>query len=344
MKNIIKLIILCLALPFAFTACENQNEPTPKEMQHPFVKTEEYLANLRAYKRTDHQVAFGWFGLWTAEGSAMSTRLDNVPDSMDIISIWGDWHNLSPAQITDKEYVQQVKGTRVIFTTFAHELPNEFLVENEEGELVATDEGIRIYAKALVDSVNKYNYDGLDFDYEPGWGGKGHFIDPDNLGSTSLTTAGRYNMEVLIREISKYLGPKSGTGKLFVIDGVPYAVAIGLAELFDYGIVQSYNCRGDDNGNDSAQDRFNYADANGWKPEQYIFTENFESYASTGGNPNYMDRQGQVWPSLIGLARFHPIQGKKGGVGTYHMENEYVLSPDYKYMRQAIQIMNPANQ
>lgn len=340
MKNVIKLIILCLALPFAFTACENQNEPTPKELQHPFVKTEEYLANLRAYKKTDHQVAFGWFGLWTAEGSAMSTRLNNVPDSMDIISIWGDWHNLSPAQIADKEYVQQVKGTKVIFTTFAHELPKEFLVEDEDGDLVATDEGILVYAKALVDSVNKYNYDGLDFDYEPGWGGKGHFIDPDNLESTSLSTAGRHNMEVLVREISKYLGPKSGTGKLFVIDGVPGALNMGLAELFDYGIVQSYNSSGDGD----LQGRFNDAYAVGWKPEQYIFTENFESYASTGGNPDYRDNYGNTWPSLIGMARFHPTQGKKGGAGTYHMENEYVLSPDYKYMRQAIQIMNPANQ
>lgn len=329
-----------MVLPFVFAACEDQNEPTPKEMQHPFVKTEEYLANLRAYKRTDHQVAFGWFGLWTAEGAAMSTRLDNVPDSMDIISIWGDWHNLSPAQVADKDYVQQVKGTKVIFTTFAHELPQEFFVDNGEGEMVVTDEGIQTYAKALIDSVNKYNYDGIDLDYEPGWGGKGQFIDPDNLGSTSITAKGKYNMEVFVRELGKYVGPKSETGRLFAIDGVPGALNKGLAELFDYGIVQSYDSTGDDD----LQGRFDDAYAVGWKPEQYIFTENFESYASTGGNPNYRDKADNIWPSLIGMARFHPTQGKKGGAGTYHMENEYVLSPDYKYMRQAIQIMNPANQ
>ena len=33
------------------------------------------------------------------------------------------------------------------------------------------------------------------------------------------------------------------------------------------------------------QGRFDDADANGWKPEQYIFTENFESLWSTGGFP-----------------------------------------------------------
>ena len=50
-------------------------------------------------------------------------------------------------------------------------------------------------------------------------------------------------------------------------------------------------------------------------------------------------------PSLLGMARWQPADGsgKKGGVGTYHMEYEYALDPEYKYMRQAIQIMNPAN-
>lgn len=340
MKNIIKLIILCLALPFVFAACDDQNEPTPKEMQHPFVKTEEYLANLRAYRKTDHQIAFGWFGLWSAAGAAMSTRLDNVPDSMDIISIWGDWHNLSPAQVSDKEYVQNVKGMKIIFTIFAHDMPEEFYVDNGEGELVMTEAGIQNYAKALNDSINKYDYDGIDLDYEPGYGGMGPFVNPDNLSSTSITAAGKANMEIFVRALAQYAGPKSGTGKLFVIDGVPYALNPGLAELFDYGIVQSYNSNGDSD----LQSRFNSAYAVGWKPEQYIFTENFESYASTGGNPNYLDREGNNYPSLIGMARFHPTQGKKGGVGTYHMENEYVLTPDYKYMRQAIQIMNPANQ
>lgn len=47
--------------------------------------------------------------------------------------------------------------------------------------------------------------------------------------------------------------------------------------------------------------------------------------------------------SLQGMARFNPEQGRKGGCGTYHMEYEYAHNPEYKYLRQAIQIMNPAN-
>jgi hypothetical protein len=45
-------------------------------------------------------------------------------------------------------------------------------------------------------------------------------------------------------------------------------------------------------------------------------------------------------PSLLGMAYWNPDEGRKGGTGTFHMEYEFAT--DYKYLRQAIQIMNPA--
>jgi len=46
-----------------------------------------------------------------------------------------------------------------------------------------------------------------------------------------------------------------------------------------------------------------------------------------------------------GMARFLPMyEGKlatrKGGCGTYHMENDYRSNPNYKWTREAIRIMN----
>lgn len=130
--------------------------------------SEEYWENLRAYKaRNDHEVFFGWFGGWTANSADMINFLSSVPDSVDIISIWGDYKNLSPAQIEDLRYVQDVKGTRVTYTIFAHKIPDEFMSgENHE---IATSEGIEEYAKALVDTMYKYGYQGIDLDYEPGY-------------------------------------------------------------------------------------------------------------------------------------------------------------------------------
>ena len=53
------------------------------------------------------------------------------------------------------------------------------------------------------------------------------------------------NMEIFVRKLSEKLGPASGTGKLLTIDGVPFHLNEGLAQLFDYGIVQAYNSYGD---------------------------------------------------------------------------------------------------
>lgn len=310
------MMFLCLFV--CFVACDT--EPEALQIQKPFVGSEQYYANLRAYKSSKHQVAFGWFGRWKAEGALTSSYLTSVPDSVDIVSIWGAWAALSDAKKTDMKYVQEVKGTKVLFTIFAHEIPSFY---------EKTKEGIESYANALCDSVYKYNYDGLDLDYEPGYGGQGTLV--SGIGHMD-------NMEIFVRKLSERLGPASNSGKKLVIDGVPYHLNEGLAILFDYGIVQAYYSPS----YTDLQNRFNSAFANGWKPEQYIFTEDFEKLSESGGVPNYQSADGKRMPSLLGMAHFNPEQGEKGGAGTYHMENEYNNDIEYKFLRQAIQIMNPA--
>ena len=90
------------------------------------------------------------------------------------------------------------------------------------------------------------------------------------------------------------------------------------------------------------QTRFAAAKKHGLTPERLIVTENFESYWKNGG-VTYTDEEGNKMPSLLGMAGWHPEEGRKGGCGAYHMEYEYAHDPEYKFMRQAIQIMNPAN-
>lgn len=116
MKKFILYILAVLAGSSLFIACEEQNEMEARVVQTVPEKPEAYYENLRAYRNTDHYIAFGWFGNWSAAGPAMSTRLANVPDSMDIISIWGDYNKITPEMKADMEYVRRVKGMKVIFT------------------------------------------------------------------------------------------------------------------------------------------------------------------------------------------------------------------------------------
>lgn len=340
MKKLIKYTVYMLLLAMAATSCEKQNMPEPINIQHPdeqspIVRDDAFYARLRAYKKTKHKVAFGWYGTWTAMGPSYQTRLTNTPDSMDIISIWSQWYSLTPEQMADKAYIQTVKGTKVTYTIFAHAVPETFLVDGQ-----VTPEGLAIYAKAYAkDSMDKYQYDGIDLDYEPEWGGVGPLVDGVRVRNKPIETrVYNENMKIFLQELSKWVGPASGTGRLLLIDGVPYAVHPELAPLFDYGIVQAYASRS----YTDLQTRFTDAYVGNWKPEQYIFSENFESYWKTGGVSHTLRGGGSV-PSLLGMALFNPVQGEGAGFGAYHMEYEYAHSDmPYKYMRQSIQLVNPA--
>ena len=208
------------------------------EIIKPEVKSEQYYADLRAYKqRTDHEVFFGWFGGWNTKSPNMRGSLKSVPDSVDIISIWSGTYDRE-----DMEYVQNVKGTRVTFTIFAHKIPQNFL-EGENHDQV-TREAIERYAMALIDTMNTYGYQGIDLDYEPGYQDPagGPFTGP-LVGPTNVYPNYRDNMEIFVKKLGEFIGPKSGTDKLLIIDGVPYDVKPELAEYFNYGVVQAYNSR-----------------------------------------------------------------------------------------------------
>ena len=317
----------------ALTSCNTSIEAL--EIIKPEEKSEQYYADLRAYKqRTDHEVFFGWFGGWNTKSPNMIGSLKSVPDSVDIISIWSGTYDRE-----DIEYVQRVKGTRVTFTIFSHKIPKQFL-EGENHDQV-TREAIERYAVSLVDTMKAYGYQGIDLDYEPGYQDPagGPFTGP-LVGPLNVYPNYRDNMEIFVKKLGEFIGPKSGTSNLLIIDGVPFDVKPELAEYFNYGVVQAYNSPS----YADLQRRFNDAAARGWKPEQYIFAETFEGgKAATGGVPHTLQDGMQV-PSLLGMALFLPeYQGKKatrkGGCGTYHMENDYDNWPNYKFTRRAIEIM-----
>ncbi len=317
----------------ALTSCNTSIEAL--EIIKPEEKSEQYYADLRAYKqRTDHEVFFGWFGGWNTKSPNMIGSLKSVPDSVDIISIWSGTYDRE-----DIEYVQRVKGTRVTFTIFAHKIPAQFL-EGENHDQV-TREAIERYAVSLVDTMKAYGYQGIDLDYEPGYQDPagGPFTGP-LVGPLNVYPNYRDNMEIFVKKLGEFIGPKSGTSNLLIIDGVPFDVKPELAEYFNYGVVQAYNSPS----YADLQRRFNDAAARGWKPEQYIFAETFEGGRAATGGVTHMLQDGKQVPSLLGMALFLPeYQGKKatrkGGCGTYHMENDYDNWPNYKFTRRAIEIM-----
>lgn len=371
-KKILNIAIVAL-FAGAMLGCSKWTEVEPRDYYKPH--GEEYYKNLRAYKNSDHPITFGWFGNWTGKGASLQGSLMGLPDSVDFVSMWGNWHSLTEEKWADKREVKRLKGTRVTMCfivancgdqTTPAEVRNTLTVDGvkyateseavkafwgwKDGDQESIDAAIAKYAKSIIDTIDKYEWDGFDYDYEANYGAPGNIAGP-YLGDSGNpeTNRQRTNFLTFVKELGKHLGPKSGTGRLLVIDGEPQNMHPDARDYFDYYIIQAYYSTGYSDLDKRYNKLLQGLEAAG-DPElekmvakKLVYCEDFEKagYAVNGGN-DYTTRDGRTVPSLIGMAAWQPLSGyQKGGIGTYHMEYDYPNNPEYKWLRQATGIMNP---
>lgn len=357
MKNFIyHTLFLALAVGTLLTSCSEMTEIESKPYDHigglntlHNEQSEKYYADLRAYKQSalnyGRPVAFGWFSGWSPKGTFRRGYLTSMPDSMDFVSMWSGTPSrfeLTPEQKADKEFVQKVKGTKLLEVQLLSYIgkgktPNHIyddLMKQAEAEGWAKDEkrlekakqpirwkywgydgvpgseahtnAIKKFARAIYDSLVVNEWDGYDIDWEIGSG----VFDMD--GSFERNE----DLILLIKELSQWMGPKSDPEnkghKLLCIDGSVSGVCTELQDYVDYFIIQSYS-------------RVANLKWYACKPEKLILTENFEAHFGSGGQ-------------LLRQAAYMPENGFKGGVGAYRFDQDYTNAPNYKWMRQAIQI------
>ena len=353
LKNIFYISLLSLAL---FTSCADWTEPVAKQYEHiggnntlNNQQSKEYYEALRAYKQQafgyKRPVAFGWFSNWSPAGTYRRGYLSSMPDSMDIVSMWSgapSRSTITPEQKADKEFVQKVKGTKLLEVTLLSYIgkgrtPNSVYTEVEEraakegwandatklaqekikarwkfwgfnGQVGSDNHKAALskFAKALCDSLVANDWDGYDIDWEIGSG----VFDMDGTLSTDA------DLVYLIKEMNKYIGPKSDPEnkghKLICVDGHYHSLLQSLDGYVDYWIEQAYG-------------RNPNLDYYGDVAKKIIITENFESSFAKGGR-------------LLQQAANMPKNSYKGGVGAYRFDNDYDNTPNYKWMRQAINI------
>ena len=232
-------------------------------------ESEAYYANLRAYKATawnyNRPVAFGWYSNWAPAGAYRRGYLSAMPDSMDFVSMWSGApgrYEITPEQKADKEFVQKVKGTKLLQVSLLSYLgkgatPNSVYLEVEkqaeeegwsaqletakkqarwkywgfEGQFESENHYACLakFAKALCDSLYANEWDGYDVDWEIGSG----VFDMDG------TLSQNKHLIHLVKEMNNYIGPKSdpeGKGhKMICIDGNIYGLPMyGFNEFVYY--------------------------------------------------------------------------------------------------------------
>ena len=321
------------------------------DIQQPFTYDEQYYANLRAYKKTDHTLAFGWYAAYAPiEGStgykdpaSWGERLIGLPDSMDIVSLWmgipsndPNDDGYAPVAYKDLWEVKEKKGIRFVVPTITRMDHVITLKDGSEYDLAAnhSDEGIAVYAQYLVDQVMDANLDGVDLDYEPA----GDWLQGDNFVK-------------LVQHIGQYFGPRSSNpGKLLIIDFYSQSPPVATGEYADYFIRQAYSQgTGGVQTANNLQNYYNVVQA-AVPPGKFIVTENFGDFSENGGTPfteangNTLSTDGSTMYSLEGMARWNPVQGKKAGFGAFYFDRDYYSKTGIPYynMRRCIQIANPA--
>lgn len=361
MKNLLYTIFAVMGA-LMFVQCSDWTEMEPKFTEPVNINGDDYYKALREYKKTKHPITFGWYSEWTGTGTNMNNQLRGIPDSMDIISLWGGAFNLTEAQKSDLKEVREKKGTRVLYCQHITNMGRSHTPESVEKDHIVNgvqynsyeeamaaywgwygnngdtspegiEKAIRKYARVIIDSINKYAYDGFDIDYEPNWGYAG------NVSSYSD------RMHILLDELSKEFGPKSGTGRILMVDGEPQTLKTESGPLLDYYVIQAYYCGGDsdlDSRFNKLLNKFGSVEKEEIILGKTVWCEDFEKHKGDGG-PQFTTRDGVVTYSLKGMSMYYRpgVDARIGGVGAYRFNLCRPVN-DYFFMREVIQVMNPA--
>ncbi len=330
----IKYIFAALVMAGLTAACDTDVEN--KVIQNPKTYSEQYYKNLRDYKKSDHEISFMWFAQWSAQNS-MAVRFNGLPDSLDIVSIWGG--GIPPKENTqlweDLRFTQKTKGTKMLYVAItrlgaeddSHDFKkvlNEALAmpQGEERE-AKIHQAIEMYALYYVDQVFENDLDGFDADYEP----EGDMLDGayfvhfmNTLGLYMGPNPDQTKEERLALIRARYGNEHNDTEKLLCVDG---SSNTGVEPYVNYYLIQNYS---------GSTPR----EMSGWPAEKCVWCVNWGDNWNTSGDQLYTQ------------ARWEPAKGRKGGFGAFYGQRDYFIhkynpEPWYRF-RQCIQIQNPAIQ
>lgn len=302
----------------------------------------DYFAKLREYRDTPHVKGFGWFGNWTGRGSNAQNYLKMLPDSVDFVSLWGTRGNLSEEQKKDLHFFQNVKGGKALLCWIVQDLgdqmtppgldPKQYWIQEKGGGDFM--EGVKAYANAICDTIEKYNLDGFDIDYEPGYGHRGSMADSKTIDENS----GNTQMFLFIKTLSERLRP---AGRMLVMDGQPEKLSYEASKYIDHYIYQAYW----ESSTGAVIRKISQTHLDEWE-RKTIITVEFEQGWRTGGIKSYTSIRPEInayqeGRQIFDYATLDLPGGKRiGGIGTFHMEYDYANNPPYKWLREALYLGN----
>ncbi|HVI43936.1 MAG TPA: hypothetical protein VM802_03685 [Chitinophaga sp.] len=176
--------------------------------------------SLIAYKNRPHQLMMGYYRTWgdrVTDPVNYKTRMTDLPDSMDIVSVFTDY---TPA---GNPYWDTLK---LVYIPYLHQRGTKVIVTGGYFAGASTNPtGLANWVAGVMNNINTYNYDGYDIDIE------------STASGTTLK-----DQIACFKALSAYLGPKSGTGKLLIYDTNQNGNALmaGIKDMVNYVFQQAY--------------------------------------------------------------------------------------------------------
>lgn len=335
MKNKLKSIYLvasCFVAASCLNACDDWTEvesvtintPGPDELNpEQYAK---YLQNLVEYKNSDHKVVYAWFDNSNKKPFSRGQHISEAPDSLDVISMMHP-EELAEFELEDMKTVR-AKGTKVVYTISFDQIQKDYIEKGKEGVEVGE---FSAYLNAELTRLIGYSdaFDGIIAAYR----GK----NPIYMSAEQKAEAKQYQ-DLFFNALTSW--KSSASDKFLTFQGFP-------ENLIEQPLLS--DCKhiilATDNVADDAQlsvtARLAMA-ASGVPADRFVVAVSTVSLDTS-------DKQTGFYGSSRALSEaaywtMEPSEEyTRAGVAVYNVQNDYYNAGNaYQYVREAINIMNPA--
>ena len=322
-----------------------------------------YYENLRAWKKdifdergiAKRSISYIFF----ADYGSMAFRFADIPDSVDVINLWGGVPKKGSLDYQEMKSCQEVKGMRVVGCRITRLLENNSWVmearvpsfmkayeaykydnmgkvlqgkmTEQELESAARDAGSQACAQdaaahKTVDENGNYP-EWVIYAAQPlldeieRFGLDGYDLDYEPMGSGEPFSDGTC-FNTFVNYLAQFIGPKSANPeKLLIIDRNSGAGSSALAPLCNFWIYQKYGSTGGASPASQGDFGSNLDPDAGWVPAQIIVTENVgDTYSEACNN---LEQMANFQPSTCGQK-----YGHKGGFASFHGQRDWRLEAE----------------
>ena len=324
---------------------------------------ETYYQNLREWKKAafdeDGIAARSISYIFFADYGSMAFRFADIPDSVDVINLWGGVPKFGSLDYQEMKACQEVKGMKLVGCRITRLLENNSWVmeaevpsfmkayekykydnmgrvisgkmTEQELESAARDAGSAACAAdaaahKTVDEEGNYP-EWVIYAAKPildeieKYGLDGYDLDYEPMGSGEPFNDGTC-FATFVKYLAQFIGPKSANPEtLLIIDRNSGAGSADFAPLCNFWVYQKYGGLG--GASQATQSDFgsNLNRESGWVPAQIIVTENVgDTY---GNGCGVLEQMAGYQPSTCGQQ-----YGHKGGFASFHGQRDWRLEAE----------------